>query len=44
MNNRSLFRYAVDLFSELLTQVQGKRMKPYRCNNQDTAAWNNWIS
>lgn len=37
---RRLYKYAVDLFIELLTQVQGKRMKPYRCNDADTKAWN----
>lgn len=39
MSNRRLYRYAVDLFIELLRQVQGKRMKPYRCNDNDTSSW-----
>ena len=38
--NRRLYKFAVDLFIEMLTQVQGKRSKAYRCNNNDTAAWN----
>lgn len=39
MKNRSLYKYAVDLFIELLNKVQDSRMKPYRCNDNDTAAW-----
>lgn len=40
--NRRLYKFAVDLFIEMLTQVQGKRSKAYRCNNNDTSAWNNF--
>ena len=32
--NRRLYKYAVDLFVEMLNQVQ-KRTKPYRCNDPD---------
>jgi len=42
MTRRQLYKFAVDLFIELLTQVQGKRSKPYRCNANDTNAWNAW--
>ena len=44
MANRRLYKYAVDLFIELLTQVQGKRSKPYRCNDADTNAWRDWCA
>ena len=40
--NRRLYKYAVDLFVEMLNQVQ-KRTKPYRCNDNDTNAWNIWV-
>lgn len=34
-----LFRFAVDLFIQLLKQVTGRRVVRYACNNADTAAW-----
>ena len=37
-----LFRYAVDTFVELLEQVT-KRKVNYKCNNSDTACWNNFM-
>lgn len=37
-----LFRYAVDLFIELLEQVT-KRKVNYKCNNADTACWENFM-
>lgn len=37
-----LFRYAVDTFVELLEQVT-KRKVNYRCNNGDTACWDNFM-
>ena len=40
--NRRLYKYAVDLFVEMLNQVQ-KRTKPYRCNDNYTHAWNIWV-
>lgn len=40
--NRRLYKYAVDLFVEMLNQVQ-KRTKPYRCNDNDNDAWNIWV-
>ena len=40
--NRKLYKFAVDLFVEMLNQLQ-HRVKPYRCNNNDTAAWNKFI-
>lgn len=39
MKNKRLYRFAVDLFIEMLTKIQGKRMKPYRCNDNDTRSW-----
>jgi len=44
-NNRKrqrLFRYAVDTFIELLEQVT-KRKVNYKCNNSDTASWENFM-
>lgn len=40
--NRSLYRYAVDTFSDLLTQVQ-ERSTAYRCNDVDVRCWNAFI-
>lgn len=37
-----LFRYAVDIFIELLEQVT-KRKVNYKCNNADTACWGNFM-
>ena len=37
-----LFRYAVDTFVELLEQVTKRRVN-YKCNNSDTACWNNFM-
>lgn len=45
-NNRKrqrLFRYAVDTFIKLLEQVT-KRKVNYKCNNSDTACWNNFMN
>lgn len=45
MNKRQssrLFRQAVDLFVELLEQIQ-KRKVNYKCNDADTKAWNKFI-
>lgn len=39
---RTLYRYAVDIFVELLNKVQ-KRNKPYRCNDQDVQSWNLFV-
>lgn len=41
--SKKLFRYSVDLFTDLLCQVR-KRKINYRCNNGDTSAWNKFIS
>lgn len=40
--NRELYRTAVDLFIEMLNQLQ-RRVKPYRCNNADVSAWNSFV-
>lgn len=40
---RSLYRYAVDVFVELLNKVQD-RYKPYRCNDQDVNSWNKFVT
>ena len=45
MNERKkqrLFRFAVDLFIDLLEQVT-KRKVSYKCNNSDTASWNSFV-
>lgn len=34
-----LFRYAVDLFVQLLKQVTGRKNIKYLCNDSDTACW-----
>lgn len=39
---RSLYRYAVDTFIDLLGQVQ-KRSTAYRCNDIDTTCWNKFV-
>lgn len=39
---RSLYRYAVDTFVELLNKVQ-TRNKPYKCNDQDVQSWNLFV-
>ena len=39
---RSLYRYAVDTFIDLLGQVQ-KRSTAYRCNDIDTTGWNKFV-
>ena len=39
---RSLYRYAVDTFIDLLYQVQ-KRSTAYRCNDIDTTCWNKFV-
>ena len=44
MVNRTLYRFAVDLFIELLGQVQKKRSKPYVCNDADTKSWEAWCN
>ena len=38
-----LFRYAVDTFVELLEQVTKRRVN-YKCNNSDTACWDNFMN
>ena len=46
MNERKkqrLFRFAVDLFIELLKQVTKRQNVPYRCNNADVVAWNTFV-
>lgn len=40
--NRKLYKTAVDLFVEILNQLQ-HRIKPYRCNAFDVAAWNRFV-
>ena len=40
--NRSLYRYAVDTFSDLLNQVQ-ERSAAYRCNDIDVKCWNAFV-
>ena len=45
MNERKkqrLFRFAVDIFIDLLEQVT-KRKVNYKCNNADTASWNSFV-
>lgn len=39
---QKLFKYAVDNFVELLEQVTKRRVN-YKCNNSDTACWNNFM-
>lgn len=46
MNERKkqrLFRFAVDLFIELLKQVTKRQNVPYRCNDADVVAWNTFV-
>lgn len=38
--NRRLYKFSVDLFLEYLSKVQGKRMRVYRCNDNDVNSWN----
>ena len=38
-----LFRFAVDLFIELLQQVTKRKNIPYRCNDADSASWDKFI-
>lgn len=40
--NRSMYRYAVDTFSDLLNQVQ-ERSAAYRCNDIDVKCWNAFV-
>lgn len=40
--NRSMYRYAVDTFSDLLNQVQ-ERSAAYRCNDVDVRCWNAFV-
>ena len=45
MNERKkqrLFRFAVDLFIDLLEQVTKRRVN-YKCNNADTASWDSFV-
>ena len=45
MNERKkqrLFRFAVDLFIDLLEQVTNRNVN-YKCNNADTASWNSFV-
>ena len=42
VKDKRLFRYAVDTFIELLEQVT-KRKVNYKCNNSDTASWENFM-
>lgn len=47
MNERkkwSLFRFAVDLFVQLLQQVTGRERILYKSTDADTAAWNNFVA
>lgn len=41
---RQLYRYAVDVFVELVRQVTGRRSVEYRCDENDVSAWNNFIN
>lgn len=38
-----LFRYAVDLFVQLLEQVTKRKRINYTCNDADTICWNNFM-
>lgn len=38
-----LFRFAVDLFIELLQQVTKRKNIPYRCNDADSASWDKFV-
>lgn len=38
-----LFRFAVDLFIELLQQVTKRKNIPYRCNDADSVAWDKFV-
>ena len=38
-----LFRYAVDLFVQLLEQVTNRKRINYTCNDADTICWNNFM-
>ena len=40
--NRKLYKFAVDLFVEMLNQLQ-HRVKPYRCNDNDVSAWKSFV-
>lgn len=40
--NRALYRYAVDVFLDLLHQVQ-ERLAAYRCNDLDVKCWNAFV-
>ena len=41
VQRRGLYRYAVDVFIELLRQITGRRID-YRCNELDVSCWNNF--
>ena len=40
--SKRLFRFAVDEFVRVLSQIQKRRVN-YRCNNGDSKAWGDWI-
>lgn len=42
MKKRKLYKYAVDLFIDSLSQIT-KRNVSYKCNNADTNCWDNFI-
>lgn len=39
-----LFKYAVDLFIDLLEQVTKRKNIRYKCNDADTLCWNNFMN
>ena len=43
LKKQQLFRFSVDLFIDLLEQTTKRKKIPYRCNNADTSAWNNFV-
>lgn len=42
INNRRLYRFAVDLFEKVLGQVRRRKTR-YQCDDNDMGAWNNFL-
>lgn len=43
VRKQELYRYAVDIFIELVKQVTKRSRLNYRCNDSDVSAWNSFI-
>lgn len=41
---KELYRYAVDVFIELLKQITGRKEVAYRCDKNDISCWDNFIT